>query len=180
MRFAYKKVVISGVITSFLGACGGDIPFKSELAVVAPVAHPAHIALEARKHELTRAQKLAIHRFNVAYFWFKWREMLRRNVPSAYSDATWYRVGICETSLNGTMNVHAHGSHYSSPFGILNGSPTGSGGVWDMADDAASAQRIIAGTATYEESLRMAKREANRYGITAWAYHTLVCAGIVS
>ena len=89
-------------------------------------------------------------------------------VSSLYSDATWWRVAVCETG----GDVHMHGSVYSSAFGVLNEA------VREEADDDASASRILAGSASYDEQLRMAKREANRYGITAWAWGTLRCAGI--
>lgn len=96
-----------------------------------------------------------------------------RTAASPYSDDTWHRVAVCETGAKVAM----HGSRYSTAFGVMNGSP-GHGGVVDEADSPASAARMLAGTASYAEELRMAKREAARFGIAAWAHHTLVCAGI--
>lgn len=128
------------------------------------VAHASAVERARKKHE------------REVLWWdtIVWNNALRAYVPSPYTDAQWWKIAIAETG----GDVGMHGATYSSCFGVLNGHPGGQGGVWGEADNAASAERIVSGTANYAEELRMAKREANQYGIHAWAPSSVAKAGI--
>lgn len=87
--------------------------------------------------------------------------------PPSPGFSSWDCVAAAETG----GVVAAHGSQYSSEFGMLNQA------VRDRADDPASAARILAGTATEGEERRAAWREDLAFGPTAWGALTVAkCA----
>lgn len=105
--------------------------------------------------QVTRyVETLALVRFFAAIWAF--------DHPPAPGFVSWDCVGTAETG----NNYGAHGSQYSSAFGMLNGA------VRERADDDQSAARIMAGTASAGEQRRAAWREDLAFGPGAWGLLT--------
>lgn len=170
MQVRRNAALIVLVVASILGGCtgrtfAGGANATSPVEILRPMSHSPGCVFGAELGPVDCAKVTAYVRLlELAAFY---AALWAFDHPPSPGFSSWDCVAAAETG----GVVAAHGSQYSSEFGMLNQA------VRDRADSPASASRILAGTATEGEERRAAWREDLAFGPGAWGVLTVAkCA----